>query len=101
MGLSIGRGTDCDVVLSDPLCSRVHAQVTAERDGWFVRDQQSRNGTYVNSQKVDEARLIDGSHLRLGTTEFTFHISPNPPAQVGSSSDVNITQTIIRDRAMF
>ena len=43
----IGRGPECLVVLTDPLCSRVHA-VLEEHDGrWQVRDQ-SRNGTFLN-----------------------------------------------------
>ncbi|HUE71199.1 MAG TPA: FHA domain-containing protein [Pirellulaceae bacterium] len=49
----IGRGLDCDVVLSDPLSSRVHATVVYQDEGWFVRDAGSRNGTFVNGQKID------------------------------------------------
>ena len=71
----IGRGLDCDIILADPLSSRVHAIVQCEAGEWWVRDSTSRNGTFVNNQKIDEARLIAGSVLKVGSTEFTFHES--------------------------
>ena len=43
----IGRGLDCQIVLSDPLSSRVHAIVFSDEDGWWVRDAGSRNGTLL------------------------------------------------------
>ncbi len=92
----IGRGLDCHIVLSDPLSSRVHAIVQRRDGAWFVRDAESRNGTYVNGQKTDEAQLIDGCHVKTGTTEFSFHQSETQPADV-SSQDPALTQTIVRD----
>jgi Nif-specific regulatory protein len=92
----IGRGLDCDVVLSDPLSSRVHATVQRREGAWFVRDAGSRNGTYVNGQKTDEAQLIEGCHVKIGTTEFSFHQSEAQPADV-ASQDPALTQTIVRD----
>ena len=62
-------------MLSDPLSSRVHAIVQQREGAWLVRDAESRNGTYVNGQKTDEAQLLEGCHLKTGTTEFSFHQS--------------------------
>lgn len=93
----IGRGTDCAVILTDPLCSRVHAVVTHTAEGWRVRDAESRNGTYVNDQKVDEARLAEGHRVRVGSTEFTFSTTSEPLANQ-SPDDINVTQTIIKNR---
>ena len=92
----IGRGTDCDIVISDPLCSRVHAIVVQESDGWWLRDAQSRNGSYVNGQKVESAKLVDGCEMRIGSTEFSFHMTDQPPT-ASSQENVDITQTIIKD----
>ena len=92
----IGRGLDCDIVLSDPLSSRVHAIVERRDGAWFVRDAESRNGTYVNGQKTDEAQLLEGCHLKTGNTEFSFHQSETQPADL-SSQDPALTQTIRRD----
>ncbi len=74
---TIGRGLDCHIVLSDPLCSRVHAVLSPASGGWSVRDC-SRNGTFVNGQKIDEAMLDDGHALRLGDTELQFRMGEEP-----------------------
>jgi Nif-specific regulatory protein len=93
----IGRGLDCDVILIDPLSSRVHAIIVCEEGDWWVRDAGSRNGTYVNNQKIDEARLIDGAALKVGSTEFEFRQSLSKPSD---TSRLDHTQTIIRDRSV-
>ena len=68
----IGRDPDCAVVLTDPLCSRVHAVLQFVDHQWVVRDAESRNGTYVNDQRADDAVLADGHTVRIGSTEFSF-----------------------------
>ena len=91
----IGRGTDCHISLADPLCSRVHAMLSATPDGWVIRDDNSRNGTMVNGQKVDEATVMDGHTIRVGSTEFEFHESEEPPTAQGD--DPQVMQTIVQD----
>ena len=93
----IGRGLDCDIVLSDPLSSRVHATVVCEEGDWWVRDAGSRNGTFVSGQKIDEARLAEGTVLRVGSSEFAFHQSAERPVD---RSRQDHTQTIVHDRLM-
>ena len=92
----IGRGTECMVMLTDPLCSRVHAIVRRQNGAWRVFDAGSRNGTFVNGQKIDEAVLGEGHYLRLGSTEFAFHESEQTPA-ISPVSDLNVTQTVVKD----
>src|SRR6476660_8455504 len=94
----IGRGLDCDVILTDPLSSRVHAIIVCEEGDWWVRDAGSRNGTYVNGQKIDEARLVDASVLKVGSTEFEFHQSLAKPTD---TSQLDRTQTVIRDQSVL
>jgi Nif-specific regulatory protein len=91
----IGRGTDCHISLPDPLCSRVHAKLTFTADGWVLRDAESRNGTLVNGQKIDEATVTDGNVIRVGSNEFEFHESEEPPTAKGD--DPQLTQTIVQD----
>jgi two-component system, NtrC family, response regulator HydG len=93
----IGRGVDCNIVLTDPLCSRVHAVLKRANHAWHVVDAQSSNGTYVNNQKIDDAVISDGNQLRLGTTEFVFHSSEQPPT-IGDAENVRLTQTLIRNQ---
>lgn len=95
----IGRGTDCDIVLNDALCSRVHAVLELVQGRWKIQDADSRNGTFVNGQKVDDAILQDGAQVLLGSTEFAFEDS-DQPATVDTSFDPGMTQTILRDFAV-
>lgn len=91
----LGRGTDCHISVPDPMCSRVHAIVSYEDDRWVVRDQESRNGTLVNGQKIVEATLDDGHTLQIGSNEFELHLSEEPATAEGD--DPTLTQTIVQD----
>jgi two-component system response regulator HydG len=93
----IGRGLDCDIVLTDALASRVHAVIVSNDDLWWVRDAGSRNGTFLNDQKIDEARLVEGSRLKVGSNEFTYHTSTSRPT---GSLGMEHTQTIVRDQVI-
>lgn len=97
----IGRGLECDIVLTDPLSSREHAIVEQEGHQWWLRDQSSSNGTFVHNQKVDEAQLAPNSEFRIGSTEFRFQISERPPiaGQEDTEDDLSITATLCIDRA--
>jgi two-component system response regulator HydG len=95
----IGRGPDCAVVLTDPLCSRVHATLECRDDRWQIRDAESRNGTFVNGQKIDEATLADGHFVRVGSTEFCFRLGAKP-GNVPAPHDVEYTQTIVQEIAV-
>ena len=69
---TIGRSPDCPVFLDDVTVSRKHA-VLVERDGrWFVEDQGSLNGTFVNRRRVESAELSDGDELQIGKYRLTF-----------------------------
>lgn len=91
----IGRGSDCHISLPDPLCSRVHATLSFGPDGWVLSDADSRNGTLVNGQKIDEATVVDGNVIRVGSNEFEFHESEEPPTAKGD--DPQLMQTIVQD----
>lgn len=93
--LNIGRGSTCEIVLSDPVCSRFHAVVFFEDDAWQVRDSGSRNGTLVNGQKIDTAQLADKSLVTVGGTELQFI---NPVGEAVDNDDA--FQTIVADMVM-
>ncbi len=92
----LGRGTDGVVVLTDPLCSRVHAVLRCVNSEWIVRDAESLNGTFVNAQRITQTPLHAGDVVRIGSTEFSFQISDEVPTAAAPSDD-NFTQTIIKD----
>ena len=66
-GLVIGREpTQCDLVISDGNVSRVHAWVAVEKEEVVVIDRGSTNGTFVNNNKVEKAKLKPGDVIHLG-----------------------------------
>jgi hypothetical protein len=71
-GTTIGRSPDCPIFLDDVTVSRKHA-VVLERDGhWFIEDQGSLNGTFVNRRRVEAAQLSDGDEIQIGKYRLTF-----------------------------
>jgi hypothetical protein len=69
---TVGRSPECGIFLDDVTVSRKHA-VLRERDGsFFIEDQGSLNGTFVNRKRVETARLEDGDELQIGKYRLTF-----------------------------
>lgn len=62
----IGRHPDNDLQLTDQNISRFHAIIEPRQEGFLLRDLGSRNGTYVNGQRVQEAWLQKGDQIRIG-----------------------------------
>jgi pSer/pThr/pTyr-binding forkhead associated (FHA) protein len=68
---TVGRATGADFIVDAALVSRVHCRLTALDDGGLeVRDLESTNGTFVNGERVDMARLADGDRLQVGRLEM-------------------------------
>ena len=70
--VSIGRQSDCTVVLGDPNASRRHAEIRPVDDGFVVVDLASTNGTKVNGTNVAQHHLTDGDQVVIGATTFRF-----------------------------
>ena len=67
--ITFGRLPTCDVVFdarADIDASAQHAEVRRERGAWYVLDANSRNGTWLNGQRVSRAALASGDDLELG-----------------------------------
>jgi two-component system, NtrC family, response regulator HydG len=97
----LGRDWQCRIVVNDVQCSRVHAEIFFEEDGWWVRDNQSSNGTYVNGQVIDQARLVNGAELRIGGSVFVFSEQSKLPQSASEATTREDTQkTIILDHAL-
>jgi hypothetical protein len=73
--LTLGRSSDCQITIDDPLVSRVHAELTVTETGVKVRDLGSRNGVRINEVLIHgEASLADKDRLRLGSQDLVFLI---------------------------
>ncbi len=63
---TVGRRTDQDLVISDSRVSREHAIITAEPDGYYVADRESKLGTYVNGERVTRRLLHPNDRVEFG-----------------------------------
>lgn len=72
--VTIGRSADNDMELGeDEFASAHHARVEPRRDGVWVEDVGSTNGTFVNGSKLEEPRrLAPGDVIRVGETDLRF-----------------------------
>src|SRR5262249_4578224 len=61
-----GRDPGCDLVISDPKCSRRHAVIEAVGQGLTIRDTGSANGIYVNGKRVERSSLEPDDFVRIG-----------------------------------
>ena len=61
-----------DIFLDDITVSRRHVELVKDDQGYLLRDVGSLNGTYVNRERVDEARLHHGDEVQIGRYRLSF-----------------------------
>jgi phosphoserine phosphatase RsbU/P len=71
---SVGRKVDKDLVIADPRVSRDHALIVLEAEGFFLVDQGSKHGTFVNGERVQRQRLERNDRLEFGARDSTYAI---------------------------
>ena len=69
---TIGRSPDAEVFLDDVTVSRNHALLVRRRDGLYIDDLGSLNGTYVNRRRIESHRLQNGDELQVGKYKLTY-----------------------------
>jgi hypothetical protein len=70
----LGRGDQVDLQLLDPRVSRRHAEINRFGAEYRIQDLGSRNGTRLNGQRVEIARLAAGDRISLGGLEVVFRV---------------------------
>lgn len=76
---TIGRHPESLVVLTCPSSSSRHATIKKAKDGYYVQDLGSSNGTRVNGAEIEEALLKDGDRVGFGDVQSVFYAG-DPPA---------------------
>jgi HD-GYP domain-containing protein (c-di-GMP phosphodiesterase class II)/pSer/pThr/pTyr-binding forkhead associated (FHA) protein len=84
--IQLGRDSSSDVALEDDEVSRCHARIKQRGRLFIIEDRESRNGTYVNGDRILNSILKSGDKVLLGATELTF---------ISSSSQIELTSDII------
>ena len=86
---TLGRHQGCTIVLSSITVSRQHATITRQADVFYVVDNQSSNGVYLNGQKLQPGQscpLHNGDMIRLGEFLLLFKNDEKAPASLGLSA---------------
>lgn len=80
--LTIGRSENCTVRF-DPAAERIaskqHAFIEAKPDGFYIRDNNSTNGTLVNGNRVEQLKLNSGDSIQFGRNGTTATVSIDTP----------------------
>lgn len=71
--ITIGRETDNNIVIDSKLASRHHCVIQKIRDAYFLKDENSTNGTFLNGRKIPSdkyVRLNPGDKLTIGSSNL-------------------------------
>ncbi len=74
--ITIGRSPEADIVIMDDKASRLHCGIRLWDGDFFIKDLKSKNGTFVNGQRIEMTKLNPGDEIRIGTFTMTFDASP-------------------------
>jgi len=75
---TLGRRQDCDLCIPLMIISRRHCELRRKVDGLCVKDLSSRNGTFVNGQKIDEIKIGAGDKIQVGPVTFAVQVNGQP-----------------------
>ncbi len=92
----VGRGNDADLLLEDQFASRRHAEVVHADMGYQVHDLDSKNGVFVDGQRLspgDYAWLSDGMEVQFASTRFRFY---DPSATLTAPSLIAVKEPGLR-----
>ncbi|WP_420098164.1 FHA domain-containing protein FhaB/FipA [Corynebacterium sp.] len=67
--VTLGRSGSCTIVLEDDFASGTHARLFRQSGTWLLEDLDSRNGSFLNGQRIDQPeQLSAGQEIRVGQT---------------------------------
>jgi putative serine protease PepD len=96
---TVGRQPEADVTLTQPSCSRRHAEVRFDDDAWEVVDVGSQHGMYVGGQRVDRARISNRTTVWFSRPEdgtaVVFEPVSDRPGAAGMLPDPSLQQTVL------
>ncbi|HEX5273448.1 MAG TPA: SpoIIE family protein phosphatase [Gemmataceae bacterium] len=84
----LGRSPECHVVIPVTSVSREHAHIVRVNGQFFIEDQKSRNGTFVNNEQVTQRRLLkNNDKIRICDFQATFHDARKPLPEEFTNND--------------
>jgi len=70
----LGRDPSSDLIVDDELVSKQHAAIYFKNGEFILDDLNSKNGTYLNEELVERAKLKDGDVIKVGNREYLFRL---------------------------
>jgi pSer/pThr/pTyr-binding forkhead associated (FHA) protein len=70
--VGIGRSPDAEIFLDDVTVSRNHALIVRRKDGLYIDDLGSLNGTYVNRRRIESHKLDDADEIQIGKYKLSY-----------------------------
>lgn len=93
--LTMGRLEDNTIVIVDRLASRRHAMLERQHGQYAIRDVGSRNGTFVNGERIAEPLVLrDGDEIQIGLEFKALYIDPEATGAL-------VTDAIVRGRGLW
>jgi pSer/pThr/pTyr-binding forkhead associated (FHA) protein len=74
--MTMGREPDNDIIVENLLVSGYHARIDPAGREYILTDLQSKNGTFVNGERVTSTKLKDGDQILVGKHTIVFTLSP-------------------------
>lgn len=98
----IGRTNACDLRIPLASVSRKHCELVRSEQGVSIRDLQSKNGTFHNGRRIEQAEILVGDRVVIGSVVFTLEIDGKPEkietvrsvVGTGSEADVPSPETL-------
>ncbi|MFA5423244.1 MAG: FHA domain-containing protein [Phycisphaerae bacterium] len=90
--INIGRGLDCDLILSDRLVSRKHAVIKFDETekAWTLEDLGSSNKTYLNDEVIKKNKIKAGDEIRIGDFSMEVSLGDAPELDRNISADETV-----------
>lgn len=99
--LTIGRKETNHIVINNLAVSGLHARVEYTRDGVFIHDLESKNGTFINGKTTLKSRLKEGDEIVIGKHKMVFsegeggkRVSENAPAKPNPAAGLDETMVL-------
>lgn len=85
----IGKGPRNDVVIADPAVSTAHVMIRLDGGRYVVNDLGSRNGTFVNGERIESARPLNhGDVIGIGLSKLTFRLADHSETSAIKADEV-------------
>jgi signal transduction histidine kinase len=93
-GITLGRGSDCEVILDDAAVSRHHARISQDSFGrWIIEDLDSQNGVLIDGHRIRAQAIIPRQEINI--RPFTLSLSQDSDQEIVPGTSIQSTMSIV------